>query len=115
MRDGALIQIDREESLDHLPILDVLLSLLNPHGDFMNHVLLCRCIFEHCFEGEFANVELVEGLLIITEPLDTLCLPGIARLFLGNGVHQSIQVHHFTLNPISHMDEWVDHLATKGI
>jgi hypothetical protein len=81
----------------------------------MNHILLVRSFFEHGLEGEFAVLELLKRHLIIIEPLDALSLPAIARLHLRNGVHQCIQVHHFALDPVANVDEWVDHFTRKCI
>jgi len=78
MRNGPLIEVNREELLDHVPVLNIFLPLLNLHGDIMNHVLLARVFLEHGFELELAVLKFIKRLLIFIESLNACSLPAIA-------------------------------------
>lgn len=58
--DRVLGDVYRQETFDHIPILNIFLSLLNFHGDLMNHVLLLRGLLKHGLELELAVLELLE-------------------------------------------------------
>ena len=115
MWDCLLRKVDNQESLDHVPIFNVLLPLLDLHGHLVDQVLLLRLLFEHRLDLKLAVLELLEGGPVRVEHRLALCFAAVARLLLADGVHQRIQIHHFALNPVSDVLERVNHLAGVGV
>lgn len=115
MRDSLFGDVDNQEAFDHVPVLNIFLPLLKFHCNFVDKVLLLRSFFEHCFELELTILQLFKSSPIIIEHFHAFLFAGIARLFLRNCIHESIQIHHLTLDPIPNVFEWVKHFLTQAI
>lgn len=105
--DGDLSQINREESLDIVPVLHVSVELLHL-GGYTLHLRLLRALrLEHLANHELALLHLGQSLAQGSDSRDGLLLSGVARFLGGDGGAERVQVHDLAFDPVAHVYEGI--------
>ena len=100
-------QINDKVIANDLVVFDIAFEFSNLIKHGLNFSSLFSRIFEQTFECKLALIHLINGFLLVFDLFYGIHASGLNSFFARDSLYESLKLHKLTLDPISHVFEWI--------